>query len=46
MSEPFCYCCYFVTDKVNWSIIAKDGESWRDTIQQMLGHTQQNAGNV
>ena len=38
MSGPFCYCCHFVTDKVNWSILAKDGESWRNKFQQILGN--------
>ena len=31
---------------LNWSRLAKDRESWRDKIHQILGHTQQIAGNV
>ena len=31
---------------LTWSRLAKDRELWRDTIQQILGHTQQHAGNV
>ena len=31
---------------LNWSRLAKDRESWRDKVQQILGHTQQNAGNL
>ena len=31
---------------LNWSRLAKGRESWRDNIQQILAHTQQNAGNV
>ena len=29
---------------LSWSRLAEDGECWRDTIQQILGHTQQSAG--
>ena len=29
---------------LNWSRLAKDRQLWRDQIQQILGHTQQNAG--
>ena len=31
---------------LSWSGLAKDRESWKDKIQQILGHTQQTAGNV
>ena len=31
---------------LNWSRLAKDRELWRYKIHQILGHTQQNAGNL
>ena len=31
---------------LNWSRLAKERESWRDVLQQILEHTQQNAGKI
>ena len=30
----------------NWARLAQDRDSWRESIQELLGHTQHDAGNV
>ena len=30
----------------NWARLAQDRDSWRDRVQELLGRTQHDAGNV